>query len=214
MAITEEDLIEPLRKVVEYSPPRRFLETVDMIVNVKGVDLSDPSQRIDKEVVLPHGRGKPVNVCVIAEGEMAREAEEAGATVINREKLEELAENVREAKKIARRHEFFYAQVDLMPDVGRVLGPVLGPRGKMAKPVPPNADIRALIERAHRTARVRMRDQPVIHTVIGARNMEPEQLAENAMAVLREITSELEKSWAQIDSVYVKTTMGPAERVY
>ncbi len=212
--LRKEDLIEPLEKVVEYSPPRRFLESVDMIINVTGVDLSDPSQRIDKEVVLPHGRGKPVKVCVIAEGEMARQAEEAGATVVTREDLQRLAENKREAKKLARRHDFFYAQADLMPEVGRVLGPVLGPRGKMAKPIPPNADVKAIIERAHRTARVKMRDQPVIHTVIGARNMEPEQLAENAMTILNEVVSELDKGWAQIDSVFVKTTMGPSERVY
>jgi large subunit ribosomal protein L1 len=212
--LTKEDLIEPIKKVVEYSPPRRFLESVDMSINLTGIDLSDPSQRIDKDVVLPHGRGKPVKVCVIAEGAMAKEAEEAGATVIRPDDLEELAENRREAKKLARRHDFFYAQADLMPDVGRVLGPVLGPRGKMARPVPPNADIKQFIERAHRTVRLRLRDQPVVHTVIGARNMPPEHLAENAMRVLKELTDELDKSWSQIDSIYISTTMGPSVRVY
>lgn len=127
--------------------------------------------------------------------------------------LEELGKNRRKAKKIAKKYEFFLAQADLMPRVGRFLGPVLGPRNKMPKPVPPNVDIEPIIKRLRNTVRIRVKDQPVVHTVVGTRDMDSEDLAENVKAVLNAIKRNLEKGESQIGSVYIKTTMGPTVKV-
>src|SRR5664280_1974665 len=105
------------------------------------------------------------------------------------------------------------AGADLMPFVGRFLGPVLGPRKKMPKPVPASAKPEPLIERLKNTAKVRIKDQPVIQAIVGTQDMDDELIVDNIEAVLDILDRKLEKGRKQIKSMYVKTTMGPVARV-
>ena len=100
-----------------------------------------------------------------------------------------------------------------MPLIGRSLGKYLGPRGKMPKPVPPNAPIEPLLKDYQSTIQVRLRQSPVIHARIGTLDMENEAIAENYLSVLRNVESKLEKGENNIRSVYIKTTMGPAIKI-
>src|SRR5437016_2647873 len=87
---------------------------------------------------------------------------------------------------------------------------VLGPRGKMPRPVPPTADPTNLITAMRNTVRVRSRDKPTFHAALGTRDMPPEDLAENLDAVMRRLIGKLERGRFNIRSAYLKTTMGPA----
>jgi large subunit ribosomal protein L1 len=133
--------------------------------------------------------------------------------VLGREDIEALGKNRKRAKRIVEEHHFFIAQADFMPLIGKSLGPVLGPRGKMPKPVPPTANLKPLVERCRRTVRVRAREQPTIHVPIGVENMADEQLAENISAVLDAVEGKLEKGKRQIKSVQIKTTMGKPVKI-
>lgn len=207
-------VLEAVKKAKEASGKRKFVQNVDLTINLKEIDLSKPENRINLEVVLPHGIGKPRKVAVFAIGELARSAREAGADlVLGREDIEALGRDRKRAKRIVDEHHFFIAQADFMPSIGKSLGPVLGPRGKMPKPVPPTANLKPLVERCRRTARVRARDQPAIHVSVGVESMADEQLAENISAVLDAVEGKLEKGRRQIKSVHVKTTMGKPVRI-
>ena len=100
-----------------------------------------------------------------------------------------------------------------MPLVGRFLGRVLGPRGKMPNPIPPNVDIDPIITRLRQSTRVRLRQNPIIHTSVGTANMTDEELSENVYSVLTNIMSKLEKGLNNLRSVYIKTTMGQPVKV-
>jgi len=93
----------------------------------------------------------------------------------------------------AESYDFFIAEAPLMQSVGRILGPILGPRGKMPIPVPPTADITALIDKHRKTIVVRTRSQPMVQCRIGTENMKEEELAENTQAVLRALEVKLKK---------------------
>ncbi|MEK6976982.1 MAG: 50S ribosomal protein L1, partial [Candidatus Hydrothermarchaeota archaeon] len=169
--------------------------------------------RINEELVLPNGRGKEVKVGVIADGELALQAKKVADTVIMREDLEELAKDKKAAKKLANGHDFFVAQSDMMSMIGKTLGPVLGPRGKMPKPVPSNVQIAPVVERLKKTVRIRTKEKPTIHIVVGMEDMEEKQLAENIETVLKFIERKLERGMENVRSVYIKTTMGPGARL-
>jgi large subunit ribosomal protein L1 len=124
-----------------------------------------------------------------------------------------MGKNRKDAKKIANQYNFFVAQADLMPLVGRFLGPVLGPRKKMPKPVPANAKPDPILERLKSTVKIRIKDQPVIQAMVGSHEMDDEMIAENIEAVLGILDRNLEKGRNQIKSMYVKTSMGPVVRV-
>jgi len=214
MLIEKEILEEKISEAIEKAKPRRFVESVEMAVNLRNVDMKRPENRIDAVVHLPKGLGKPRKIGVFARGETALKAKEANAdVVISPEEIDELAKNKREAKKLANRIDFFIAEAPLMPDIGRKLGPILGPRGKMPQPVPPGADPIPLIQRLRNSVRIRTRDKLTFHAPIGTREMSPSDLADNASEILKVVENKYENPQLVVKSVYVKTTMGPAVRV-
>ncbi len=204
--------IETIKKALEAAKPREFKESVEVSVNLRDIDLSVPKNRVDEEVVLPKGRGKPIRICVFASGELALKARGAADLVIQPQEIEEYASDKRKARALAQQFDFFVAEAPLMPVIGKRLGVVLGPRGKMPRPVPPTADPTNLINSMRSTVRVRSRDRRTFHAPIGTRDMQPEDIAENLDALMRRVMGKLERGRFNIQSAYVKTTMGPAVR--
>jgi large subunit ribosomal protein L1 len=213
MLVEKEKLVDAIKKAIDEAKPRKFVETVEMAVNLKNVDLKRPENRIDAVVTLPHGIGKPRKVAVFAKGDTALKAKESGAFVISPEELDELAKDKRRARKIAKEYDFFIAEAPLMPEIGKKLGPILGPRGKIPQPIPPLSDPTPVIERLKKSVKIRTRDRPTFHAPVGRRDMDPEKIAENAMEILKIVENKYENASQNVKSVYVKTTMGPAVRV-
>jgi large subunit ribosomal protein L1 len=97
--------------------------------------------------------------------------------------------------------------------VGRVLGPVLGPRGKMPIPVPPTVDIAAIILRNRKTIVVRLRNQPIIQCTVGTENQTDEELVDNIQTVLRVLEGKLKRGLKNIDLLFIKTSMGTPVKI-
>ena len=212
--MVDKELNTAIEKMKEQSPSRKFVESVDIAINLKDLNLQDPAKRFQMDVQLPHPLPKEVKVCVVAEGTQFVEAESAGvARVISKEELENISRDQKLAKKISKQYDFFLASAPLMPLIGRNLGRFLGPRGKMPKPVPPNAPIGPLIKNYQSTIQIRLRQSPVIHARIGTVDMSSDAITENVLSVLRNIESKLEKGENNIKSIYIKTTMGPPIKV-
>ena len=90
-------------------------------------------------IQLPKQTGSPASVCVMASGDLGLKAKDAKADkVVNVDELNKLGSNKRESRKFINNYDFFLADTQLMPVVGKVLGQLLGPRGKMPTPVPFN----------------------------------------------------------------------------
>ena len=192
---------------------RKFVETVEVAINLRDVDLQNPQKRINAEVALPHGRGRPARVAVFAQGEMAVISKKIVDTVLGPEQIDELSENKREARKLADKFDFFVAETGLMATIGKSLGVVLGPRGKMPRPIPPQADIERIIKSLTNLVPVRSKDRPTFHVPFGNVSMSQEQLAENLETILKRVESNVDRGTDNIASIWVKTTMGKAVRL-
>jgi large subunit ribosomal protein L1 len=101
----------------------------------------------------------------------------------------------------------------MMAAVGKVLGPVLGPRGKMPTPVPPNAPIENVVARHNKIVRVRIRDQLNTQCRIGSEDMCNDELAGNIQAVISRLETRLPKGLRNIHEIGVKTTMGSLVKI-
>ncbi|MFC2174573.1 50S ribosomal protein L1 [archaeon] len=203
-------LEEAIEKAKTDSKKRNFVQSLDLFVNFKNLDFNKQDNKISAEVLLPKGRGKDQKVCVICEDEMATAAKTVADKVILSTELEVMGKDPKKIKALANDYDAFIAQVSLMPLVGRFLGQALGPRGKMPKPVPPNADLKPLIARLKNTLIIKTKGKnlPVLHVPIGTEAMTTEDLAANATAVLSAIKAQI-PDIQNIGSVKVKTTMGP-----
>ncbi len=211
--MVDQHLVDIMKKLQAESKQRNFVESVELAVNLKDIDLTNPKNRLQEEVILPNGRGKPIKIGVFGSSEMAMKAKGVADVVVQPEEIETLASNKSKARKFADHSDFFIAEAPLMPTIGKRLGVVLGPRGKMPKPIPPGSDPKATIEKLRSSVTVRTRDRKTFHLPIGTKDMPPEKLAENLDAVLKRLTTKLERGKMNIQSAYVKTTMGPSFKV-
>jgi large subunit ribosomal protein L1 len=191
-------------------PKKAFDESVELHVRT-GLNVRHADEQLRGTIALPNGLGKEVKIAVFAQGDKAREAEEAGADVVGGE---DLAKRVQEGFTD---FDVAIATPDMMPVVGR-LGRILGPQGKMPNPkvgtVTP--DIRRAVEES-KAGKVEYRTDrtAIVHLVIGKTGFEDRALLENYAAVMDEIIR-AKPSAAKgryIRSVTLASTMGPGVKV-
>jgi large subunit ribosomal protein L1 len=192
--------------VLKAMPAAKFDESVDLSFRL-GVDPKHADQMVRGAVVLPHGIGKTVRVAVFAKGEKEREAREAGADTIG---AEDLVEKVQGGWMD---FDTAIATPDLMGQVGR-LGKVLGPRGLM--PNPKLGTVTFDISRAVREAKAgkvefRVDKAGNIHTPVGKRSFNEQQLRDNAMSLIEAIVRAKPSASKGIylRSLTVSSTMSP-----
>ena len=209
----QEKISEALNKALESAKERKFVETVEMSFNLKDIDLKNPANRVQEEVRLPKGRGKELSIAMFAAGEAATKAKSAGITIIDPSEIEDMGGDKKIAKKMAKRHDFFLSEVAHMATVGRYLGVVLGPRGKMPRPVPPKVDPGLIANGLKGTVIIRSRDKVTFHVAIGTVSQSEDDLLENALAVFNRVIGKLERGVGNIRTMFIKTTMGTSIRV-
>lgn len=214
MPLDQKTILSAVKEAKEKSQKRKFNQSIELIIKLQDIDMKAPESKIQEIIELPYAPEKANKVCVIGSGELAMKAKNANADyVIERGELESLAGKKQELRKVANNYDFFIAEAPLMPLVGRTLGSVLGPRGKMPVPVPPSADIAGLIKKHRKTIIVRMRNQPILQNRVATENMKDEEITENIQTVLRVLEGKLKKGMKNIKVVYVKTAMGTPVKI-
>jgi len=211
--MADQEIEQAVSRALEDAPERNFRETVDLAVNLRDLDLNEPSNRVDEDIVLPSGTGQETQIVVFAEGETALRAEDVADDVLDGDELADLGDDDDAAKDLAEETDFFIAEEALMQDIGRYLGTILGPRGKMPTPLSPDDDVVETVNRMKNTVQLRSGDRRTFHTRVGAEDMSAEEIADNIDVIVRRLHADLEKGPLNIDTVYVKTTMGPAVEV-
>lgn len=205
--ITEASLVDMVKEAKAATKERKFKQSVELFVTFKDIDVKK-GFAINEVVQLPK-TSSPATVCVIATGDMSQKAKEAKAdSVIGTEELDKFATNKRESRKFINKYDFFLADTKVMPTVGKTLGQLLGPRGKMPTPVPFDASIEAFLERFRTCIKVRTRASLSIASKIGDVSMEDSDLAINAHAVLTAIEKKLPNGEKNMKKILIKTTMG------
>ena len=218
---TYEDAKQRFDREREYSPAEamalikelarvKFNESVEVHVRT-GLNVRHADEQLRGTIALPNGLGKDVKIAVFAQGDKAREAEEAGADIVG---AEDLAERIQEGFDD---FDVAIATPDLMPVVGR-LGRILGPAGKMPNPKVGTVtmDVAKAVEES-KAGKVEYRTDrnAIVHLVIGKRDFDELKLLQNYAAVMDELIR-AKPSAAKgryIRSVTFATTMGPGVKV-
>lgn len=214
MPLDKKTLLDAVKEAKTKSGEKKFTQSIELILDIKEIDMKSPEGKIQQVIELPHVTGKPNKIVVIATGELAMNARNAKVDkVLEKADLEALAGKKKELRKLASNHDVFLSEAPLMPLVGRILGPVLGPRGKLPVPVPPNADIAPLILKHHKTILVRMRNQPIIQCAVGTADMKDEEVVDNIQVVLRMLEGKLKRGLKNIKFAFIKTSMGTPVKI-
>jgi len=188
----------------------KFDESVEVHIRT-GLNVRHADEQLRGTIALPNGLGKEVKIIVFAQGDKAREAEEAGADIVGAEDL---------AKRVEEGFDDFdvaIATPDLMPVVGR-LGRVLGPSGKMPNPKVGTVtmDVAKAVEES-KSGKIEYRTDrnAIVHLVIGKTSFDERALLENYSAVMDEI-ARARPSAAKgkyLRSITLASTQGPGVKV-
>ena len=203
--------VEEAFELIEKLPKRKFDETVELHVRL-GVDSRNADQQVRGTVVLPNGTGKTVRVLVIAKGDKAKEAMDAGADFVGAEEM---------ITKIQNENWFEYDVIVTTPDmmgvIGRI-GKVLGPKGLM--PNPKSGTITMDVKKAVQDIKAgkveyRLDKTNITHLAIGKVSFGPEKLKENYTAIMDALVKAKPAAakGQYIKGIAITTTMGPGIKV-
>ncbi|MEX2684000.1 MAG: hypothetical protein Q6373_020685 [Candidatus Sigynarchaeota archaeon] len=224
MSLQLSDIEKGLKEAIaksEAKKKRKFVETIDVIVNLKNVNLKDPNKRFNNEVELPNTVDEKTSVCFLVEGDQLVQASNLKVDALGKDAMDAMGKAEKAVKrKFVNKYEYFVANTETMKLVAKNLGKLFGTHGKMPRPQPqgygvinPGDSIAPTIERYKRVVRIKLQKFPLIQYKIGNKAMDVKKLAQNLKASLDWIEQKLEKGKANIKSIYVKTTMGEAIRL-
>jgi len=201
-----EKILVAIKELREKSKKRNFSQTFDLIISFKEFDTKKSENKFTEDIALPHGRCGDAEVVVFSDT-----IKDVDCKVLTSEDINKLAKDKRAAKKLISSTDFFLAEPKLMPLIGRVLGQLLGPKGKMPKLLTGN--VKSLVENYKKTVRIRIKDSPVVQCLVGKENMTNEQIVENIEAVKRTLEARLPKGKHNIGKMLLKLTMSKPVKI-
>ena len=206
--VNESELVSLIQEAKKSEKERKFTQSLELYLIFKDIDVKK-GFALNEIIQLPKQMSQPAAICVMASGDMCIKAKNANADqVINGDVLNKLAENKRETRKLINKYDFFLADTKLMANVGKSLGQLLGPRGKMPTPVPFNAPIETFLNRFRSSIRVRVKNSLALSCKIGDVEMDEKDVASNALAIISAIEKKLPNGDKNLRKIMIKTTMG------
>ena len=206
--ISEAQYVEAIKQAKESDKEHKFTHAIEMITVFRDIDVKK-GFALNETVQLPNKMNKPAQVCIMASGDMGTKAKKANADrVMNEEEITKIGSNKRESRKFINKYDFFLADTKLMPTIGKVLGQLLGPRGKMPTPIPFNASIESFLERFRDSIKIRTKGSLSLSCKIGDETMDDDALASNANTIISSIEKKLPNGSKNIKKIMFKTTMG------
>jgi large subunit ribosomal protein L1 len=216
--MNKNEALEAIKSLRKDHKEKKFVQMVDLIINLQELDFKKPEHQIDFYITLPYSTGKKKNIAALVDTDLFDEAKSSCDVVIPLHQFEEFAKDKKKIKKLAKQNDFFIAQSTIMTKIAATFGRVLGPKNKMPNPkagcvVLPRTNLKPLYDKLQKTVRVLARNKPIIQITIGREDMPDEQIADNLLIVYEQVIHHLPKERNNLKNMFVKTTMGPSKKV-
>ena len=190
---------------------KAFTQSIDIIINLKNIDLKKEDQKVNTFLTLPYPLGKQITTTALVGNELSTKAKAVCNHVILVDQFKTLDKKA--IKKLAESTDFFIAQATIMPQIAATFGKILGPRGLMPNPkagcvLPPTGEVKPIVDRLQKTVKLETKNEPVVKTAVGVELSKEEELVENAFFIYNTILHALPQEKNNIKSVLLKLTMG------
>ncbi|MBT3865922.1 50S ribosomal protein L1 [Candidatus Woesearchaeota archaeon] len=207
----KKDILQSIKLARENSKERKFAESIDIVINLKGLNIKKENEKILAFIPLPFQRGKRVKVAALVDQALSTKAKADCDDYVLLEDFKK--QDKKQIRKLAKKTDYFIAQANIMPKVAQTFGRVLGPRGMMPNPkagcvVPSTADLKPLVERLQKLVRIETKNEPTIKTSLGSSKLKDDELAENALAIYNYVLHHVPQETNNIKNVLIKTSMG------
>merc|ERR1712111_88964 len=210
---TLKDSVAELLKHSLETKKRKFQETVDLQIGLKNYD-PQKDKRFSGTVKLRHIPRPKFSVCVFGDQQHCDEAKEKGVPFMSADDLKKLNKQKKLVKKLAKKYDAFLASESLIKQIPRLLGPGLNKAGKFPSLLTHGDDIIDKVNDLKSTIKFQMKKVLCLSVAIGNVSMSEDELVQNIHLAVNFLVSLLKKHWQNVRSLYIKSTMGPAQRLY
>ncbi len=214
----KKSIMKAFEDLKKNSKERKFPQAVDLIVNLKDINLKKPEEQVEFFAELPKLLKTKNKICAIVAHDMEEEAKKVCDKVILVEDLEKYQKDKKSAKKLAEEYDFFMAQANIMGKIAGALGRVFGPRGKMPNPkagcvFPSKASLQPIYDKLQITVKLSAKKLPIFNVKVGTIESAPEDIAENVMYLYDQIVHHLPKEKHNVKNALLKLTMSKPEKL-
>jgi large subunit ribosomal protein L10Ae len=216
--LSRETVVEAIKDMLKFSKEtkkREFLETIELQISLKNYD-PVKDKRFSGNWRLPVPPRPAYSVCILGDAKHEQEAKAAKLPILTEEDLKKLNKNKKAIKKLANQYDAFLASASLIRKIPRIMGPGLNKAGKFPSPLGNNDDIPSKVEDQKATIKFQLKSKKTLCMGVAVGNVDMTEAAilENITSSANYLVSLLPKNWQQIKRLYIKSTMGPAFRVF
>ncbi|KAK5778293.1 60S ribosomal protein uL1 RPL1A PWA37_000460 [Arxiozyma heterogenica] len=214
--ISSSQVREHVRELLKYSTEtkkRNFLETVELQVGLKNYD-PQRDKRFSGSLKLPNCPRPNMSICIFGDAFDVDRAKSIGVDAMSVDDLKKLNKNKKLIKKLSKKYSAFIASEVLIKQVPRLLGPQLSKAGKFPTPVSHNDDLLGKVTDVRSTIKFQLKKVLCLAVAVGNVEMEESVLVNQILMAVNFLVSLLKKHWQNVGSLVIKSTMGPAFRLY
>ncbi|GME87386.1 unnamed protein product [Ambrosiozyma monospora] len=207
---------ENVKEILKYSTEtkkRNFLETIELQVGLKNYD-PQRDKRFSGTLKLPNVPRPNMTICIFGDAFDVDRAKSLGIDAMSVDDLKKLNKNKKLIKKLAKKYNAFIASEVLIKQVPRLLGPQLSKAGKFPTPVSHNDDLYSKVNDVKSTIKFQLKKVLCLAVAVGNVEMEEDALVSQILMAINFLVSLLKKNWQNVGSLVIKSTMGPAFRLY
>lgn len=215
--MNKKDALAAVQKIKADSKKRNFLQSIEMMVNFTGLNMTKPQNQVNIKVILPHSTGKGSGkIAVFAKtDEFAAAMKDKVNLLINEKEIEAFSKNKQKVAELIT-YDSIFAEGSVMLTVAKFLGPQLAPKGKMPKPIMNVKSFDETLAQARTQVTISNKKgkfMPVVHTVVGKEDMKDEEVVENMIMVYESVRDSLPQKKQNIKNIYLKMTMGAPVKI-
>ncbi|XP_076472327.1 large ribosomal subunit protein uL1-like isoform X1 [Babylonia areolata] len=192
---------------------RKFTESVELQISLKNYD-PQKDKRFAGTVKLRYTPKPKMRVCILGDQVHCDQAKANDLPHMSQEDLKKLNKDKKLVKKLAKKYDAFLASESLIKMIPRILGPGLAKAGKFPSPLSHNEAIVGKVEDVRSTIKFQMKKVLCLSTCVGHVNMSAEELYSNISLAINFLVSLLKKNWQNVRALYIKSSMGPAQRIF
>ncbi|KAK3746659.1 hypothetical protein RRG08_039084 [Elysia crispata] len=214
--INRDSLRESIDNILKFShetKKRKFTESVELQIALKNYD-PQKDKRFAGTIKLKHIPKPKMKVCVLGDQVHCDQAKANDIPHMDLDGLKKLNKDKKLVKKLAKKYDAFLASESLIRQIPRVLGPGLNKAGKFPAPVTHNDALTTRIEETKATIKFQMKKVLVLNVCVGHVSMSAEELYQNITLAINFLVSLLKKNWQNVRALYIKSTMGPSEKIF
>lgn len=213
----KESIQKALKTLKDGAKKRNFTQSVDLVINLKNIDLK--REKVNFFLNVAETTGKSRKICALVDGELKDAAVDVFDDVISADEFSKYMKDKKAVKALARKYDFFVAQAQVMTKVAATFGRQFGPLGKMPNPqagsvITPQSNLQATYDKLQRTVKLACKSQPIIQVLVGMEDTSEDIVVDNILTIYNFLVSHLAQGENNIKKGLIKLTMSQAVEVF